>query len=496
MQTQAIQNPALNATPAPARNGLQGEDDQEFKLTLARQLEAQPATPPAPARPAQAASPARPAAKPASTPAPAPGNQTAQAARQQAQSAQQARSQQANAANAQKAANSAESGAPAADAADASQAAAEPADASMEQAAASAPADGAAEAASADSAAVDPVTDMLAMVAAYNQTGAVEGAAAQAAAAAAAAASVEQTAQPAPAANAAQQEIAALGATSKDAAAPAAADSLLAAAGAGERAAVDAALATLATAGAKPPAAEGKAEAKAGKTETGFVLPAELQVKPEQPAGVQAAHAENAKPADSAALRAPAEMLKADAPAELPEAAPAQPAAPQPVAPQATQQLAQTAQAAHAAASNQLQARVGSNAWDQQLGQKVVWMVAGGDQSASLTLNPPDLGPLQVVLNVSNDQASATFSSAELEVRQAIENALPKLKEMMSEAGIQLGNATVSSGMSDQQQAFAEAAARRGNGGARFGTEAVTAEAEAPAPLVRRSALGAVDTFA
>jgi flagellar hook-length control protein FliK len=33
-------------------------------------------------------------------------------------------------------------------------------------------------------------------------------------------------------------------------------------------------------------------------------------------------------------------------------------------------------------------------------------MVGSEEQTASLTLNPPDLGPLQVVLSVSNDQAT------------------------------------------------------------------------------------------
>jgi flagellar hook-length control protein FliK len=169
---------------------------------------------------------------------------------------------------------------------------------------------------------------------------------------------------------------------------------------------------------------------------------------------------------------------------------------PQAVLPQAAQALAATAQAAQAAAASQLQARVGTNAWEQQLGQKVVWMVAGGDQSASLTLNPPDLGPLQVVLNVSNDSATATFTAAQPETRQAIENALPKLREMMSEAGIALGNATVSAGTQDQQGAFAEQARAAGGGGRRSGNGIDGAPAEAPQPVVRQTVLGAVDTFA
>lgn len=120
---------------------------------------------------------------------------------------------------------------------------------------------------------------------------------------------------------------------------------------------------------------------------------------------------------------------------------------------QAAQQLAmQATRETAAAATDKLTPPVGSAAWDQALGQKVVWMVAGEQQTASLTLNPPDLGPLQVVLNVSNSQANATFTASQPEVRQALEAALPKLRDMLGEAGIQLGQATVGSGQSDHQQ--------------------------------------------
>lgn len=96
------------------------------------------------------------------------------------------------------------------------------------------------------------------------------------------------------------------------------------------------------------------------------------------------------------------------------------------------------------AAANRLAPSVGTAAWGQALSEKVVWMAAGTQQTASLTLNPPNLGPLQIVLNISNEQATASFFSAQPEVRQALEAAFPRLREMMSEAGIQLGQATVS----------------------------------------------------
>jgi len=157
----------------------------------------------------------------------------------------------------------------------------------------------------------------------------------------------------------------------------------------------------------------------------------------------------------------------------------------------------QQAAAAAAVPADKLAGRVGTPAWDQQLGQKVVWMAAGGDQSATLTLNPPDLGPLQVVLTVTNDQADAAFMSAQPEVRQALEAAMPRLREMMSEAGIAFGSATVSAGTPEQQNQGERAASgeRRGNGqggGAAGGEIAI-----APATSTRgRPSLSAVDTFA
>jgi len=165
--------------------------------------------------------------------------------------------------------------------------------------------------------------------------------------------------------------------------------------------------------------------------------------------------------------------------------------------------LAQTTQpaaleAAQAAgASEQIAAQVGTDAWENQVGQKVVYMIGNEEQTASLTLNPPDLGPLQVVLSVSNDQASVTFSANQEEVRQALENALPRLREMMSESGIALGNATVNAGTQDQRQAQQDQSPR---GGRNYGSVDGVAGVEAAAPRVTRTSVlgdnGLVDTFA
>ncbi|WP_109370455.1 MULTISPECIES: flagellar hook-length control protein FliK [unclassified Massilia] len=158
-----------------------------------------------------------------------------------------------------------------------------------------------------------------------------------------------------------------------------------------------------------------------------------------------------------------------------------------------------------AAAAEGLSARVGTEAWENQVGQKIVYMAGSEEQTASLTLNPPDLGPLQVVLSVSNDQASVSFSANQEEVRQALENALPRLREMMSESGITLGNASVNAGMPDGSQAREQAARNSGgfgnggNNGRGRGNGGNTVEDSVARPVTRTAILGdrgMVDTFA
>nr|WP_217345026.1 flagellar hook-length control protein FliK [Noviherbaspirillum sp. L7-7A]MBV0879238.1 flagellar hook-length control protein FliK [Noviherbaspirillum sp. L7-7A] len=136
---------------------------------------------------------------------------------------------------------------------------------------------------------------------------------------------------------------------------------------------------------------------------------------------------------------------------------------------------------------------VGTPAWDQALGQKIVWMAQGGEQSASLTMNPPELGPMQVVLSVSNNQATVDFMAAQPEVRQALEAALPRLREMMGESGIQLGQANVSAGGQQQFAGF--------DGGSKSGGRGNADHGGAEAPQLRQGVVriardGAVDTFA
>lgn len=139
---------------------------------------------------------------------------------------------------------------------------------------------------------------------------------------------------------------------------------------------------------------------------------------------------------------------------------------------------------------------VGSNGWGNALADKVTWMSNQGNHVAELHLNPAHLGPLDVQLTIVNDQASAVFVSHHAAVRDAIEAAMPRLRDMLAENGIMLGNTMVgaeSFQQQQQQQAFAKQSSGGGGGdrGEISGVMDVTGQTGGTA----KAGKGMVDTF-
>ena len=113
--------------------------------------------------------------------------------------------------------------------------------------------------------------------------------------------------------------------------------------------------------------------------------------------------------------------------------------------------------------------------WQDAFGQQVLWMARSDQQMASLTMNPPELGPVRVTLSVIDGQASASFVSLQPEVRQAIQEAVPRLKEMFADAGLQLQQASVGNGdPGSDGNRHRDAAGRLRDGGEPGGASALT----------------------
>jgi flagellar hook-length control protein FliK len=98
---------------------------------------------------------------------------------------------------------------------------------------------------------------------------------------------------------------------------------------------------------------------------------------------------------------------------------------------------------ADTATSRPLQHPVGTSAWADEVGTRMIMMTDRGQHSASLRLSPEHLGPLEVRIAVRDDQASVWFGAAHADTRAAIEQALPRLRELFASQGLSLADAGV-----------------------------------------------------
>lgn len=105
-----------------------------------------------------------------------------------------------------------------------------------------------------------------------------------------------------------------------------------------------------------------------------------------------------------------------------------------------------------------LSAPLGSSDWQQGLGQQLIGLHQRGGQQIELHLHPAELGPLSISLKLGDNAAHAHFLAAHPQVRAAIEQALPQLREALAEQGITLGETSV--GEQRQQQAQGEPGSR------------------------------------
>lgn len=87
--------------------------------------------------------------------------------------------------------------------------------------------------------------------------------------------------------------------------------------------------------------------------------------------------------------------------------------------------------------------QVGGKAWEGAIADRIMWMVQGEQQFAKLQLNPPNLGPLEVRVSVNQDQTSVSFVAQHAAVREALEAALPRLRDMFEQQSMQLVRADV-----------------------------------------------------
>ncbi|MEW6354587.1 MAG: flagellar hook-length control protein FliK [Pseudomonadota bacterium] len=134
--------------------------------------------------------------------------------------------------------------------------------------------------------------------------------------------------------------------------------------------------------------------------------------------------------------------------------------------------------------------------WDDALGQRMVWLVKQDVHAAELRINPPQLGPLEMRVTISNtDQASVAFSAPHAAVRDALEAAVPRLRDLFSAGGLNLMDVSVSQhSFAEQRQAQSYPAPGRGAFNDDIADGATNNGRGGAAPIVRPLSL--VDVYA
>lgn len=86
---------------------------------------------------------------------------------------------------------------------------------------------------------------------------------------------------------------------------------------------------------------------------------------------------------------------------------------------------------------------MGERGWDNVLGNRILWMVGKQMQQATLQVTPRHLGPVDIQVTVQNDVTNVTFTAQNAVAREALEAAIPRLREMFTENNMQLVNVDV-----------------------------------------------------
>ena len=134
----------------------------------------------------------------------------------------------------------------------------------------------------------------------------------------------------------------------------------------------------------------------------------------------------------------------------------------------------------------------GREAWAEDVGNQVRWMLGRAESKAELVLTPPNMGKLEVSITLNGDQTTAQFVASSQAARDALEQALPRLREILQQAGISLGQTNVST--SGEQGAGSEGSRHGARSGRGTETSADTSEGASPNTWLRQHD-GMVDTF-
>jgi flagellar hook-length control protein FliK len=92
----------------------------------------------------------------------------------------------------------------------------------------------------------------------------------------------------------------------------------------------------------------------------------------------------------------------------------------------------------------------------EQLAERVNMMMSKNLKNIDIRLDPPELGKMHIRMNMTGDATTVHFTVANHHARDALEASMPRLREMMAQQGVQLGETSVQhQGSHSSQQEYA-----------------------------------------
>ena len=102
-----------------------------------------------------------------------------------------------------------------------------------------------------------------------------------------------------------------------------------------------------------------------------------------------------------------------------------------------------------------------------QVSERIQMMMAKNLKQVDIRLDPPELGRMQIRMTLNSDTATVHFTVQNQQTREMVDQSMPRLREMLSQQGIQLADTSVQQQGSGQQQRHASADAHnQGSSGA------------------------------
>lgn len=89
-----------------------------------------------------------------------------------------------------------------------------------------------------------------------------------------------------------------------------------------------------------------------------------------------------------------------------------------------------------------------------QLAKRVQMMMSKNLKNIDIRLDPPELGRMHIRMNMQGDGATVHFTVANQHAREALEQTMPRLREMLAQQGVQLGDTSVQQQSAGQQQRY------------------------------------------